>query len=92
MPVALAQPKPDDYTCGVATIALAEIRKLSVDERIQLVEDICDSVAADAAANAEIPITEAQRQELDARLADADAHPGAGTPWSEVKARLLGST
>jgi putative addiction module component (TIGR02574 family) len=73
----------------VATIALAEIRKLSVDERIQLVEDIWDSVAADADANAETPITEAQRQELAARLADADAHPGAGTPWSQMKARLI---
>jgi putative addiction module component (TIGR02574 family) len=73
----------------VTTVALAEIRKLGVDERIQLVGDIWDSVTADAAANAEIPPTEAQRQELDARLADADAHPGAGTPWSEVKARLL---
>lgn len=73
----------------MATIALSEIRKLSVTERIQLVEDIWDSVAADAA---DLPITEPQRQELDERLAEADAHPGTGTPWNEVKARLLGPT
>lgn len=71
----------------MVTIALSEIRKLSVAERIQLVEDIWDSVATEAT---DLPITGPQRQELDARLTEADAHPGAGTPWSEVKARLLG--
>jgi len=68
------------------TVTLSEIRKLSVTERIQLVEDIWDSVAAEAE---NLPITDAQRQELDKRLDDAEAHPGTGTPWNEVKARLL---
>ncbi len=72
----------------MVTLALAEIHKLSVAERIQLVEDIWDSVAAEAD---EIPITIPQRQELDHRLAEADAYPGRGAPWDEVKARLLGS-
>ncbi len=70
----------------MVTITLSEIRKLSVAERIQLVEDIWDSVAAEAEG---IPITEAQRQELDERLDDAEAHPGTGTPWKELRARLL---
>lgn len=69
-------------------IALSDIRKLSVAERIQLVEDIWDSVAAEAA---DLPITEPQRQELDQRLTEADAHPGTGTSWEQIKARLLGS-
>jgi putative addiction module component (TIGR02574 family) len=75
----------------MATIALSEIRKLSVAERIQLVEDIWDSVAADAAETADIATTEPQRQELDRRLSEADIHPGSGAPWQEVKARLLGN-
>jgi putative addiction module component (TIGR02574 family) len=73
----------------MATNPLSEILKLSVAERIQLVEDIWDSIAADPDA---LPLTPEQREELDRRLADADANPGEGRPWSEVKARLLGST
>jgi putative addiction module component (TIGR02574 family) len=73
----------------MATNPLSEILKLSVAERIQLVEDIWDSIAADPDA---LPLTPEQREELDRRLADADADPGEGRPWSEVKARLLGST
>lgn len=76
----------------MAKIVLSDIRKLSVAERIQLVEDIWDSVAAEATGEAaHLPITEPQRQELDQRLAEADAHPGLGTSWEKVKVRLLGS-
>ncbi len=37
------------------------------------------------------PLSEEQRLELDRRLADAEANPGVGTPWNEIKARLLGA-
>ncbi len=70
------------------TNPLSDILKLSVAERIQLVEDIWDSIAEEADA---LPLTDAQREELDRRLADQEANPGVGRPWSEVKARLLGS-
>lgn len=76
----------------MATIALSEIRKLSVAERIRLVQDIWDSVAEEAARSAPPPLTETQRQELDERIARAAAHPGVGEPWDAVKTRLLGST
>jgi putative addiction module component (TIGR02574 family) len=72
----------------MATNPLPEILKLSVSERIQLVEDIWDSIAAEPDA---LPLTEEQRAELDRRLADAESNPGVGTPWSEVKLRILGS-
>lgn len=71
----------------MATDSLPDILKLSVTERIQLVEDIWDSIAADTKA---LPLTEEQRSELDGRLADAEMNPGAGTPWDEVRTRLLG--
>jgi putative addiction module component (TIGR02574 family) len=73
----------------MATDPLSEIRKLSIAERIQIVEDIWDSIAADTDA---LPLTEDQRSELDRRIADAEANPGVGRPWNEVRARLLGSS
>jgi putative addiction module component (TIGR02574 family) len=72
----------------MATNPLSEMLKLSVSERIQLVEDIWDSIAVEPDA---FPLTKEQRAELDRRITDAEANPGVGTPWSEVKARLLGS-
>lgn len=69
------------------TIPMSEILKLSVSERIQLVEDIWDSIAADPDT---LPLTDEQRTELDDRIDDAEANPGQGRPWSEVRDRLLG--
>jgi putative addiction module component (TIGR02574 family) len=43
------------------------IDRLGVEERIALVEEIWDSIAADSAA---VPLTTPQRDELDRRLAD----------------------
>lgn len=71
----------------MSSIPLAEILKLSVSERIQLVEDIWDSIAAERDT---AELTPAQREELDLRLDDAEANPGIGRPWQEVRARLLG--
>lgn len=67
---------------------LPELLKLSVAERIQLVEDIWDSIAAEPDA---VPLSDELREELDRRLADQAENPGIGRPWSEVKARLLGN-
>lgn len=66
---------------------LSEILDLSVAERIQLVEDVWDSIAAE---REELPLTEEDRQQIDRRLADLEANPGIGRPWAEVKARLVG--
>jgi putative addiction module component (TIGR02574 family) len=69
----------------MATNPLSDILKLSVAERIQLVEDIWDSIAAEPEA---VALTEEQRQDLDRRLAEQEANPGAGRSWADVKARL----
>ena len=66
--------------------ALQQILSLPVDERIELVQAIWDSVVAESAA---VPVAAAQRRTLDARLADLEARPSAGRPWSEVRASLL---
>lgn len=71
----------------MSTNTLSEILKLSVDERIQLVEDIWDSIAADPR---DLAIPDEHLEELDRRLDEAAANPGQGWPWSEVRDRLLG--
>jgi putative addiction module component (TIGR02574 family) len=65
----------------------AEFLKLSVAERIKLVGDIWDSIAADAPDALEL--TEAQRRELKRRLAAHDADPDSGVPWPQVRDELL---
>jgi len=68
-----------------ASVKSLGIDKLDVDDRLALVEEIWASIVADAAA---FPLTPAQREELDRRVADDDAYPGDVTPWSEVKASV----
>ena len=65
--------------------ALTEIKTLSIDERIRLVQAIWDSIVADS--GEQVELTEAQRQELARRLADHAANPSAVIPWEEVKAQ-----
>lgn len=68
------------------TNLLEQARVLNVDEQIELVEAIWDGIVSRDAVPA---ITEAQKAELDRRLADHLAHPDDVTPWSEVKAAAL---
>lgn len=67
------------------TVRSLGIDRLSVDERLQLIEELWDSIAANGAA---IPLTSTQRAELDRRLADHAAHPDAGVRWDEVKSAI----
>ena len=59
------------------------IDRLNVDERLALVEEIWATICADAKA---FPLSDAQRAELDRRVADDDAFPDDVAPWDEVKA------
>ncbi len=61
------------------------IRKLSVAERIILVEEIWDSITSELEP---LELTEAQRRELDRRLDSYQACPEEGSSWEEVKTRL----
>ena len=62
-----------------------DFSKLSIAERIQLAEDLWDSIPKDAA---DVPLTEAQKAELDRRLDDLERDPDAGELWEVVRARL----
>ena len=61
---------------------LSEILQLSIDERIRLAQDIWDSIAAVPEA---IALTDAQREELDRRLAAYEENPDEGIPWEEFR-------
>jgi putative addiction module component (TIGR02574 family) len=69
------------------TIKALGIDQLTVAQRILLVEEIWDSIPDEADA---LPLTEAQKQDLQRRLTAYEANPKAGSNWEEVKARLSG--
>lgn len=54
---------------------------LSVEERLQLIEDLWESVADDPEA---LPLTDAQAEELDRRLEAYRQDGDPGRPWREV--------
>ncbi len=62
-----------------------DILRLSIPERIQLVEDIWDSIAEDAR---ELPLTDAQRADLERRLDDHAKNPSDTLTWNEVREGL----
>jgi len=66
---------------GVSVKTLG-IDRLNVDERLALVDGIWASVCTDVNA---FPLTDAQRAELDRRVADDDAVPDDVVAWDEVK-------
>jgi putative addiction module component (TIGR02574 family) len=63
------------------------LKQLPVDERIRLVEDLWDSIAADQSA---IPLSSEQIEELDRRLDSYEADDDSGRPAKEVISELRG--
>ena len=63
-----------------------EAKKLSIAERINLVEEIWDSIAEE---NGCFELSEAQKQELDRRLESFRVNPSRGRTWEEIKSEFL---
>ena len=61
------------------------INQLSVAERLDLISVLWDSIPNSLE---ELPIPEWHREELERRLAAADADPAGAIPWEEVRRRL----
>ncbi len=59
----------------------SNIKQLPVDERIQLVEDIWDSIASDQSS---LPLTSKQRAELDKRLDAYEESKYPGKPLDKI--------
>ena len=62
-----------------------ELHNLSIDERLRLVEDIWDSIAADQGA---LPLTDEQKAELDQRLDIYELDKNVGRVAAEVIADI----
>lgn len=69
----------------MTAMPLEEIRKLPIEERLRLVEDIWESIRTESDA---LPLTPAQRDELQRRLAAHHADPAAGDDLATVLARI----
>lgn len=68
------------------TVQSLGIDRLSREQRITLVQEIWDTIAAEATPPL---LTEAQRSELQRRVAEDDASPEDVVPWEQVKAQTL---
>ncbi|MEW6419943.1 MAG: addiction module protein [Nitrospirota bacterium] len=67
-------------------ITATDTLTLSIPERIQLVEDIWDTIAAEAQS---IELTEDEKRIIDERLEAYHRNPDLGSPWEDVYKRIL---
>ena len=67
------------------SIRSEELKHLPLSERLQLVEDLWESIAADLEAS---PLPESLRAEMDARLAAYLADPSTSLSLAEVQRRM----
>jgi putative addiction module component (TIGR02574 family) len=66
-------------------MSIDEIMHLDVAERIVIVEEIWDSLARE---EADIPLSEYEKNILDTRLASLEADPDNLTTWEEIKKKI----
>ena len=64
-----------------------DVRELSPEDRLQLIEEIWDSLSDE-----DVPLTDPQRRELDRRLDEMERDGPGGIPWQEVLDRLRAGT
>ncbi len=63
-----------------------ELFDLTLPERLQLVEDLWDSIAAEAES---LPLSDWQKAELNRRAAEYRQNPQLADSWEEAKKRIL---
>lgn len=64
-----------------------DIASLTPEERLELLEELWDSLAATPGS---APLTNTQRAELDRRLDDLEREGPVGIPWEGVISRIRG--
>jgi len=62
---------------------LAKVASLSPAARLELIGAVWATLSPE-----DLPVTDAERTLLDARLAEIELNPNDQSPWPEVKARL----
>jgi putative addiction module component (TIGR02574 family) len=70
---------------AITKSTMNELLELSPEERIQLAEDLWDSIGPEEMP----PLTAEQIREAERRYADHLRHPEKASRWEDVKARLL---
>lgn len=68
-------------------ITATDTLDLSIPERIQLVEDIWDTITAKANS---MELTKEEKKIIDARLEKYHQNPELGSPWEDVYKRIAG--
>jgi putative addiction module component (TIGR02574 family) len=68
-----------------ASNSALDISTLSSIEKLDLIGQLWDSLSD---SHTDLPMPGWHREELDRRLADADANPQTGKTWSDVEKRL----
>lgn len=63
----------------------AEIAKLSCDEKVLLAHDLWKEIELESA---DLPLTDAQREEVERRLREHEANPGQYQTWEEVRREI----
>lgn len=58
---------------------IARVVSLSPAERLELIGAVWDSLSPD-----DLPVTDAEKELLDARIADMERNPDDQSPWPEV--------
>jgi putative addiction module component (TIGR02574 family) len=69
------------------SVTLNQIKALSIADRIRIVQDILESIAAEQAYP---DLTTAQKRELDRRISDYEANPDDVMTWEEIKSSIRG--
>jgi putative addiction module component (TIGR02574 family) len=67
------------------SVSREELRNLPLSERLELVEDLWDSIAKESQ---DLALTPAQIAELDRRFADYEENPDQGIAWEELRDRI----
>jgi putative addiction module component (TIGR02574 family) len=67
---------------------MEKLRSLPVAERLELVEDLWDSIAAEPAT---VRLSAAHLAELDRRLDRMEESPSEGTSWAALRERMVAS-
>ncbi|MGA1867040.1 MAG: addiction module protein [bacterium] len=69
----------------MSKITASDTLELSISERIQLVEDIWDTIAAKADS---VKLRKEEKKIIDERLEAYHQNPDLGTPWGDVFKRI----
>jgi putative addiction module component (TIGR02574 family) len=70
----------------MAKITVSDILELSVPERAQPVKDICDSITLNEDV---VPLNDYEKKLIDKRIQEYHKNPSSGSPWEDVKKRIL---